>query len=199
MIDRLRRSEHNTAMSLQKQLEEAKSKLLELEQQKLAIEQQMRGWIQIIEGLQTLTQDTLFDDDNTPSREEVGLTERVRDFLRDANTPVGATQIRDQLQAEGVDSSTARNLLVNIHTILRRLRQSGQVEEVPLPDGTKLYKHITLLQRMMKGGTVVESTGVSLGRHLTTDARYDPKREKKKPLSSTVYRPTPTLDATKKK
>jgi hypothetical protein len=161
-----------TPVSHKKQLEEAKEKLLELEQQKLAIEQQMRGWIKIIEGFQTLMQEALLDDDNPPTREEVGLTERVRDFLRAANATVGALQIRDQLLAEGVDPSTSKNLLINIHTILRRLCRGGEVVEVPLPDGTKVYKYMTLLQRILRGDITTENPeGVFVGRARTLDAK----------------------------
>lgn len=143
---------HNVFVTIEQQLAEAKKKLLDLERQKLAIEQRMRGWVQIIEGYQTLLQDAPFDEVGLtppPTWEEIGLTDRVRELLRTAKAPTGATQIRDQLQSEGVDASTAKNLLINIHTILRRLREGGEVEEVPLSDGTKLYRHVTLLQRVL--------------------------------------------------
>ena len=141
---------HSVPVNLKEQLREARNKLLELEREKLAIEQQMRGWIQIIEGLQTLTQDALLGDDGPPTREEFGLTERVREFLRAAAAPLGAKQIRDQLRAEEVEGSDSRNFLINIHTILGRLSKAGEVDEVMLPDGTKLYQYVTLLQRALK-------------------------------------------------
>ncbi len=137
-------------MDYNQQLRDAKEKLLELEREKLVIEQRMRAWLQIIEGLQTLTQDVPFDEDAPPGREEFGLTERVRDFLRSAAVPVGAKQIRDQLRAQGMDGSDSKNFLINVHTALARMRKAGEVEEVALPDGTKLYQYVTLLQRALK-------------------------------------------------
>ncbi len=148
-------------MSYKRQLQKAEQKLLVLDQQKKAIEQQMRGWIKIIEGLRALasnpkprkTQGEAVADKKAP-----GLTDSVRWILIDANTAMGATQIRDALRARGNAESTNRNVLVNIHTTLKRLKKSGEVEEVPraacegghmLPDGTKLYRYVTPLARAL--------------------------------------------------
>ena len=142
-------------MSYKTELQEAEKKLLELEKQKAAIEHQMRGWIQVIEGLRVLAEKPSFDE--PPTREEVAaemetpsLPHKILLVLAEADSPIGATQIRDHLVASGMVDAAAKNLLINIHTTLKRLVRTEQVDQVPLADGSKLYKYVSPLQRALK-------------------------------------------------
>ena len=60
-----------------------------------------------------------------------GLTEACRMVLRAAGHPLTAVEIRDQLDAMGIDMSRYTNDLAVLHTILKRLTQSGEAKFVP--------------------------------------------------------------------
>jgi hypothetical protein len=60
-----------------------------------------------------------------------GLTDSCRMILRSAGHPLTAVEVRGQLAAMGVDLSRYSNDLAAIHTILKRLNDSGEVRFVP--------------------------------------------------------------------
>jgi hypothetical protein len=60
-----------------------------------------------------------------------GLTDACRMTLRGAGHPLTALEVRAQLQAMGFDLTRYTSELAAIHTVLRRLTQSGEVEFVP--------------------------------------------------------------------
>ena len=55
-----------------------------------------------------------------------GLTDACRVTLRCAAGPMTAVEVRDRLQATGVDLGRYANPLAAIHTVLRRLAESGE-------------------------------------------------------------------------
>ena len=59
-----------------------------------------------------------------------GLTEGVRTVLRATDVCRTPTEIRDGLLRLGYDLSRYSNVLASVHTILGRLRESGEVEKV---------------------------------------------------------------------
>jgi hypothetical protein len=142
-------------MDYTRQLEDAQEQLLRLEQGKRDIERQMRGLSLVIEGLRLLgerptfgtapTTDVASVDPETPS-----LPNKVLAALADVGTPIGATQIRDRLITSRAVDASIKNLLINIHTTLKRLIKAGQVEEVPVNDGSKLYRFVTPMERAIK-------------------------------------------------
>ena len=60
-----------------------------------------------------------------------GLTEACRMVLKAAGHPLTAVEIRGQLDVMGVDLSRYTNDLAVIHTVLKRLTQSGEAKFVP--------------------------------------------------------------------
>ena len=142
-------------MNLDKELNHAEAELLKLEQQKSDIERQMRGWIQVIEGLRVLNEPARLrlgrlETDDSTALELPSLPSKVLTILAHVSAPIGATQIRDHLVASRAADATAKNLLINIHTTLKRLIKAGQVEEVPLADGTKLYQYVSPMKRAIR-------------------------------------------------
>ncbi|HKT78672.1 MAG TPA: hypothetical protein VJP86_00535 [Vicinamibacterales bacterium] len=61
----------------------------------------------------------------------LGLTDSCRVILRCAGHPLTAVEVRGQLAAMGVDLSRYSNDLAAIHTILKRLNESGEVRFIP--------------------------------------------------------------------
>jgi len=68
-----------------------------------------------------------------------GLTDACRVVLRNAGVPMSPTEVRDRLAASGFDLSRYSNELAAIHTILRRLNDSGELQFVASP-GKHLYR-----------------------------------------------------------
>jgi len=80
------------------------------------IERELIGLDRVLEGLEFLSTDV------PPEIEEPGFTEEIRKLLQRANTPLTAVEIRDALLALGIKPSSAKNLLISVHTILGRLK-----------------------------------------------------------------------------
>jgi hypothetical protein len=58
-----------------------------------------------------------------------GLTDACRLVLRNAAEPLTATQVRDRLVSIGLDLARYSNPLASIHTVLRRMRDGGEIVE----------------------------------------------------------------------
>ena len=68
----------------------------------------------------------------------LGLTDAIRLVMR-AGVPMTPTEIRDRLQAIGFDVSKYANDLAAVHTILKRLNNSGELRFVPRAPGRHQY------------------------------------------------------------
>jgi hypothetical protein len=136
-------------MGYRDDLQNARKKLLELQKQRNAIDQQMRGYAQIIQSLEFLENQEQAESIITalPDLETMGLTNAVRTVLQahpnGSFTPVGLRQV---LVESGVTDS--KNLLVNIHTVLRRLKTTGEVSEIESA-GEKGYQWVSGLTRLL--------------------------------------------------
>ena len=68
----------------------------------------------------------------------IGLTDACRLVVRGAGVPVSPSEVRQRLQAIGFDLSKYQNDLAAIHTILRRLNESGELRVIARgPDTAK--------------------------------------------------------------
>lgn len=56
-----------------------------------------------------------------------GMTDCIRDLLKDATEPLTAAEIREKLEVLGFDMKSYSNPLATIHTVLRRLTESEEV------------------------------------------------------------------------
>jgi hypothetical protein len=61
----------------------------------------------------------------------LGLTDACRLVIRGAGVPVTPTDVRQRLQAIGFDLTKYANDLAAIHTILKRLNESGELRLIP--------------------------------------------------------------------
>src|SRR5262245_31180917 len=69
----------------------------------------------------------------------MGLTDAVRLVVRGAGVPMTPVDVRDRLQAIGFDVSKYTNDLAAVHTILKRLNQSGELRFIPRAPGKHQY------------------------------------------------------------
>ena len=68
----------------------------------------------------------------------LSITDAVRLAMR-AGVPLTPTEVRDRLQSIGVDLSIYSNDLAVIHTVLKRLNESGELRLVPRVSGKHAY------------------------------------------------------------
>ena len=68
-----------------------------------------------------------------------GLTDAVRLVYRNAGIPLSPTEVRERLRAIGLDLSNYSNEMAAIHTVLRRLNESGELRAMAVP-GKQIYQ-----------------------------------------------------------
>jgi hypothetical protein len=102
----------------------------------------------------------------------LGLTDACRLALRGAGLPLTPMEVRDRLIAIGMDLSIYTNELSAIHTILKRLNESGEIRFVAKAAGKPAYiwNH---------GVVVVKNRAEAIKRFDALDVRSTPARKKK--------------------
>jgi len=68
-----------------------------------------------------------------------GLTDAIRMTVRGAGVPMTPVEVRDRLHAIGFDVSKYANDLAAVHTILKRLNESGEIRFLARPGGKHQY------------------------------------------------------------
>jgi hypothetical protein len=104
-------------LALQAQIEDR-------DKQAAALTQTMKALAPLI-GEQPPPDVQIAPDAETPSG---GMTDCVRAILKKAVEPLTASEIRESLEVFGFDMKSYSNPLATIHTVLRRLGESGEVE-----------------------------------------------------------------------
>ena len=115
---------------------EAKAELQRLQEERANFkrsldecDKQIGALIQTINAIAPLVGDTPMD---APATEEpetpLGMTDCIRSILAETEDPLSAAEIRDRLEAMGLDMKSYSNPLATVHTVLRRLTESGEVE-----------------------------------------------------------------------
>jgi hypothetical protein len=69
----------------------------------------------------------------------MGLTDAIRLVVRGAGVPMTPTEVRDRLRAIGFDVAKYSNDLAAVHTILKRLNESGELRFIARGTGTHQY------------------------------------------------------------
>ena len=69
----------------------------------------------------------------------MGLTDACRLVMRGAGAPMTPSEVRERLRAIGLDLSKYSNDLAAIHTILKRLNESGELRLVARAAGKHQY------------------------------------------------------------
>ena len=95
------------------------------------IRREIIGLEQVLDGLEFMISDV------PPDLEPLGFTDHIRKVLALTTVPLLPTQIRDSLLAVGIAGSSPRNLLINVHTVLRRI--NDELEEVTTAEGKTAY------------------------------------------------------------
>jgi hypothetical protein len=105
------------------------------------IERQLIGLERVLEGLEFLSNDV------PPEIEQPGFTEQIRKILQQTRIPLTAVEIRDALLEAGVKHSSAKTLLISVHTVLGRLKSDLKESEKDRKAAyiwkhTRRYRHV---------------------------------------------------------
>jgi len=144
-------------MDYNQTLKEAREKFGALATQRDAIDREMEALMRIIEGAQIATRDpSYWDPDNpawvpkkAPDSEPAGVTETIRKILRRTGQALLPTEIRDNLEAMGVEGSSPKNLLIHVHKALGRLLENGELAQSP-HEGKMAYRLLHPMERQMR-------------------------------------------------
>jgi hypothetical protein len=96
-----------------------------------------------------------------------GLTEACRTLLRSARTPLTAVELRDRLASVGFDLDRYSNALAAVHTVLKRMTESGEAAYVQQDETARLA------YEFLDSGIVASRTYVPSPPH---DHHVPPKR-----------------------
>ena len=102
-----------------------------------------------------------------------GLTDACRVVLKNAGKPMTPTDVRDRLEAIGVDLSKYTHSLAAVHTVLKRLNQAQEVLFVEQPSG----KFACEWRPSIRPVLFAES---ALAAHLASHAAPEPRRKRRK-------------------
>ena len=102
-----------------------------------------------------------------------GLTDACRVVLKNAGRAMTPTEVRDRLEAIGLDLTKYTNSLAAVHTVLKRLNQSQEVLFVERPSGKFACEWRPSIR------PVLFSEG-ALAAHLASHATPEPRRKRRK-------------------
>jgi len=80
---------------------------------------------------------------------KIGITESVRVILRENFFPMTAIDLRKKIEARKLNIQRYANPLAVIHTVLKRLIQSGDVRVVGPINGLKAYQWISSTEKAL--------------------------------------------------
>jgi hypothetical protein len=120
-------------------------KLAEAQLAKVEAEQQITEYTNALRALAKVIEDKAIGDSYLARLDELGgkpgFVETVRSILRLAVKPLAPPEIKTLIQlGKKMDLTAYSNPLASIHTTLRRMKDSGEVEESVNDKGEKKYR-----------------------------------------------------------
>lgn len=109
-----------TDKSYKDALHSAQAELVKVEHRKATL-------LQLIESLKTLSEDPLYELIPPAGYVAKGLTDEIRTILTLTMDFMEPTQIRDALVLRRFPHPSTKNLLINVHTVLKRIK--SELEE----------------------------------------------------------------------
>jgi DNA-binding transcriptional regulator GbsR (MarR family) len=79
----------------------------------------------------------------------MGITELARVILKETSLPMTASDLKERMQARKLDLSRYSNPMAVIHTVLKRLVQSGEAKVVPQKQGKKAYQWLSTTDKLL--------------------------------------------------
>jgi hypothetical protein len=130
-------------------LHEAQAELQKLDERRTAL-------LRLIECLKVLSGDDTYELTPPPGYVPMGLTDEIRKILEITTIYLEPVQIRDSLIQRGVQHTSPKNLLINVHTVLDRIEKELDKFE---KDSKTAYRMKDVYRSGMRGmGTLVDPT-----------------------------------------
>lgn len=125
-------------MDTKKTLEQAKSELRDLLKKRDEIDRRLKGLVQVIDGLGTLGEKPQENDELAPIiaalsaglQASSGFTDTVRAIINHSSGPITPVEIRDELVAAGFEGKSLKGILINVYTVISRLKKNDEIVEV---------------------------------------------------------------------
>jgi hypothetical protein len=108
----------------------------------------------------------------------LGLTDAVRLVVRGAGVPMTPTEVRDRLRGMGFDVSKYVNDLAAVHTILKRLNESGELRFLARGPGTHQYIWNRPVTPIALGPDILRFMRDNAHEHEAVDAAQPPERRR---------------------
>jgi len=105
----------------------------------------------------------------------MGLTDAVRLVVRGAGVPMTPVDVRDRLAAIGFDVSKYVNDLAAVHTILKRLNDSGELRFIPRQPGKHQYVWNRPVTPVVLTPDIVKKMHENLAEREAMNAETDPE------------------------
>ncbi len=116
----------NSLAGLRAERDELTDRTEELNKRILQLEQVLNSLAPLVEEIRLEIADNMF----VEGISDLGLADACREVLKKSNTFRTARGIRDSLEHSGYDLSQHNNALAGIHGVLKRLAESGEVEQL---------------------------------------------------------------------
>jgi hypothetical protein len=126
-------------------MDEMFEKLAAAQLQKIEAEEQISGYTAALKAMAKMLEDKEMGDAYLARLEELGgkmgFVAAIRFVLRVSPKPLVPTSIKSLIQiGKKMDLSVYSNPMSSIHTTLRRMKESGEVEEIVTDGGEKAYR-----------------------------------------------------------
>jgi hypothetical protein len=108
----------------------------------------------------------------------MGLTDACRLVYRNAGVPLSPTDVRDRLLGIGFDLSDYSNEMAAIHTVLKRLHESGELQAIAAPAPATGYARLYVWRRPVKTIAIGPEIAGFLRGAQTKSGKKKAKREK---------------------
>jgi hypothetical protein len=108
---------------LSTRLEQIQNERARLSEESQKIQRELTGLDELLESIEYMS-----GSDLPPDLEPLGFSDQIRGIYQRATEPLTPVEIRDQLLQKGVTGSSARNLLISIHTVITREGEKGNLE-----------------------------------------------------------------------
>jgi hypothetical protein len=144
-----------TTKNYDRALREAEQDLARLLVQREQIDRKVARLQAVISDLQDLCAELIqkhFDrevDQVIKADLKMGITELSRLILKEKFFPMTASDLKKSIEARKLNLSRYSNPLAVIHTVLKRLVQSGEVKVIPQKHGKKAYQWVSTTDKLL--------------------------------------------------
>lgn|GEM_PF-3132528 len=135
-----------TNQDYERALQAAHKELAEIATERAKLDARIIRLTKTIDTLKSLIRGDSEDSDEAaviaalPDIERLGITDAIREIVWNNAAPMTPPQVKDALLLAGFEKLREySNPLAAVHAVLRRLKESDHLDEIPLADGKKAY------------------------------------------------------------